>query len=95
MREGLWVDSTLRAMMRWWIAHPSARTGPAAAAAGPRAPPTASGAPAQSCQRCDAPRAADAAAAPRRVIPADRATPTPASRSRTPAFIRIYRTRSV
>lgn len=74
---------------RWRAAYPSARAGPAAAA-GPRAPPTASGAPATPCQRREgaAPRAAAAAAAapPRRAITRYRATPTPASLCRTPAY---------
>lgn len=49
----------------WRKAYPSARTG-LAAAAGPRAPPAASGAPGRPCQRREpAPRAA---APPRRAI---------------------------
>ncbi|CAB3240000.1 unnamed protein product [Arctia plantaginis] len=70
-------------------AYPSARAG-TAAVAGPRAPPTASGAPARPCQRREAaPRApAAAAAAPRRAITAPTpATPTPPARRRTPASL--------
>lgn len=79
-------------MMWRMLAYPSARAG-TAAAAGPRAPPTASGAPARPCQRRDAPRAA--AAAPRRAIPPRARDPTPASQTPHSRFsIRIYRTRS-
>lgn len=72
-----------------WRAYPSATAGPAAAA-GLRAPPTASGAPATPCQRRDAaaPRAAAAAAAPprRAITRPDPRDTDPRLPSRTPAY---------
>lgn len=72
------------------MTYPPAKAGPAVAAAGPRAPPTASGAPARPCQRRDAAAPRAAAAPPRQAITLH---PPLASLRRTLArSIQIYRT---